>query len=477
MNSKTISQGALYLTIANLSFLFSGYIINIGLGRILGPETYGIYAIIISIATMFNLILVSGIPQAIAKYTSEDVSHGKDVMKTGLILAVALCIVFYIFLIFVSSEISSLLHDASLTPYIQIVSLMIVTYGPLYTIIGYFNGIQNYSTQAFLIIFYNFIKPVLIFTFIFMGFSLWGAVVGFVLSPLIPLIVGIFLIGFYTLLSAKKFSFKKIIFFSFPIIILSVSTHLILNLDLFFIQGILIDNHLTGLYAAASQIARIPYLIMLGICGALFPAISACMQHQEKIKNYIRESVRYTLILILPVMAIIAATATPLISLLFSENYAAGGEPLQILILGGCLFGIFSLFITIISGCDNPYPAMVFCLVVLIMDLIANLVLVPRMGLTGGAWGTTIASLIGVVVCSVYLYKKFGLFVDWASVLKIIIASLIVYMFLSLIDIQGIFLLIAYALSFTGYLFLLYLMKEISAVDIYRVKKLIPQDW
>jgi stage V sporulation protein B len=473
MSSQTVSQGTLYLTIANLTFLFSGYIINIGLGRILGPESYGTYAIIISIATMFNLIFTTGIPQAVSKYTSEDICHEKNVLKTGLIVSVCLSIVFYLFMIFGSTEIASLLHDTSLTPFIQIVSLMIVTYGPLYAIIAYFNGIQDYRTQSFLNILYNSLKPVLIFTFVFLGFSLWGAVVGFVLSPLIPLIVGIMLIGFHTLLSAKNFSFNKIIIFSVPIIILSVSTNLILTLDLFFIKGILLDNQLTGLYSAASQIARIPYFIMMGICAALFPAISACMQHQEKIKKYIRESVRYTLILIIPVTAMIAATAIPLISLAFSENYIAGGEPLEILIFGICLFGIFSLFITIISGCDNPYPAMGFCLIVLIIDFFANLVLVPRMGMNGGAWGTTIASLIGLGICSVYLQRKFGMFVEGLSVLKIIIASSIVYMILSLIDIQGIFLIIAYAISFSGYLLLLYLMKEITAVDISLIKKLI----
>jgi O-antigen/teichoic acid export membrane protein len=131
----SISQGTLYLTIANLTFLLSGCIINIGLGRMMGPESFGIYAVIISIATIFNLIFSTGIPQAISKYTSEDVCHKKSVLKSGLILSIFLCIVFYVFMIFGSSEIASLLHDTSLTPYIQIVSLMIVTYGPLYAII------------------------------------------------------------------------------------------------------------------------------------------------------------------------------------------------------------------------------------------------------------------------------------------------------------------------------------------------------
>jgi O-antigen/teichoic acid export membrane protein len=318
------------------------------------------------------------------------------------------------------------------------------------------------------------LKPVLIFTFVFLGFSLWGAVVGFVLSPLVPLIVGVMVIGLHTIISAKKFSYNKIIIFSVPIIILSVSTNLILNLDLFFIKGILIYDQFAGLYSAASQIARIPHFIMIGVCAAIFPVISACIQHQEKIKKYIFESVRYTLILLLPITAIIAATATPLISFLFSANYTAGGEPLKILIFGGCLFGIFSLFITIISGCNNPYSAMGFCLVVLIIDFISNMILVPSQGMIGGAWGTTIACLIGVVICFVYLHRKFGMFVDALSILKIIVASSIVYIILTLINPQGFFLIITYVISFSGYLLLLYLMNEITAIDISRVKELIP---
>ena len=49
---------------AQAAFVASGYAIHIGLARLLGPSDYGIYAVVISLMTMVNLIHTTGISQA-----------------------------------------------------------------------------------------------------------------------------------------------------------------------------------------------------------------------------------------------------------------------------------------------------------------------------------------------------------------------------------------------------------------------------
>jgi len=468
MSSQSVSQGTIYLIFANLSFLISGYIINIGLGRIFGPESYGMYAVIIAIVTMFNLIFTTGIPQAVSKYTSEDPGHQKNVLKAGLVLSVCFSIAAYLIIVLESPAIALVLHDPSLTLYLQVVSVMIVTYGPLYVIAAYFNGIQDYRIQSYLNILYNVLKPALIFTFVLMGFSLWGAIMGFVLSPIIPLYIGILSIGLSTIVSTENFPIKKILAFSIPIVILSVSTNLILSLDLFFIKGTLMNNQITGLYSAASQIARIPYFIMLGISAALFPAISSCMENRDKIQNYIRESVRYTLILIIPVAMVISVSSIPLISLIFSDDFAAGGQPLEVLIFGICFLGLFSLFLTIISGCNQPYLALFLTLFVLIIDFVANSILVPVAGMSGGALATTISGAAGAGICSVYLYRKYGSFIGGVSLMKILFSAAVAAFLVKYLNFTDYFLIIGYFAAFFVYLTMLYLLQEIHSHDIRR---------
>jgi len=463
-----VIRGALYLVIAQLGFLVSGYVIHIGLGRSLGPASYGIYAIIISIATFFNLFFTTGIPQAVSKYGAENHTHAMDVLRSALIISLLMSAIISVVLILFSPVFSALLHDNSLTVYIQVISVMMVLYGPFAIIAGYYNGIQDYRTQSLLYTSYNILKPVLIFVFVFSGFSLWGAVLGFVFSPLIPLVLGLLAIGLHPLLSAHNFSFGKIILFSLPVMGLSAITNLILTLDLFFIKSILADNQIAGYYSAASQIARMSYVVIWGISFAIFPAIAACMQNQEKIRDYLSESLRYTLLLIIPFTVVLAITATPLISLIYSSQYAPGGVPLEILFIGMAFYGLFFMLVMIICSCNRPYLAMGLSFMVLIIDFVANSVLVPMMGMTGGAWATTTASAIGVGLCLLYLNKKYGSFFQGMSTLKIIVSTAFVSLFVKIIDFQGVFLIIGYLIAFLGYFAVLYLLREIKSRDIDR---------
>jgi O-antigen/teichoic acid export membrane protein len=64
MKKQNVTHGTIYLMFAQAAFVASGYAIHIGLARLLGPSDYGIYAVVISLMTMVNLILTTGIPQA-----------------------------------------------------------------------------------------------------------------------------------------------------------------------------------------------------------------------------------------------------------------------------------------------------------------------------------------------------------------------------------------------------------------------------
>lgn len=72
MKKKNVTHGTIYLMFAQAAFVASGYAIHIGLARLLGPWDYGIYAVVISLMTMVNLILTTGIPQAVSKYVAHD---------------------------------------------------------------------------------------------------------------------------------------------------------------------------------------------------------------------------------------------------------------------------------------------------------------------------------------------------------------------------------------------------------------------
>lgn len=471
---QSIAQGATYLLVAQISFVLSGYVIHVGLGRYLGPEMYGIYAIVISIATIFNLILTTGLPNATSKYVSE-LNHDtrqRSIVKTSFLLSLFIGL-FCSFTIFISAEtMAEQLNDPTLALYIKLISLMMPLHAIFAIIKGYYNGIMDYKIQSYLILFYEIIKPALIFLLVFAGFSVFGAILGFVISPMMPLIFGLYLIGLTSIIKSGSYPPMKLLQFAVPIIAFSAVINLIMTLDLFFVKRILIDNELVGLYSAASMISRVPYFLMSALTLALFPAISANAHNQMKMQKYISEALRYALFFILPTTAMIAASSTTLVSWLYSSAYQPAGESLRILTIGLCFLSIFAVLTTIISGTGNPKISMYLSVVVLVSDFLLNTIMVPIWKMLGAAVATTFSCLIGVLFAALYVNKKYNTLTSMSSTMKIIIASASIFGINVYLNFEGIYLLIGYVISGIIYVGLLLFFGEIGEKDIRRLKKL-----
>lgn len=474
MQSQGVIKGTIYLLIAQIIFLLSGYIVHIGIGRFLGPSIYGIYSVAISVATVFNLFLTTGLPQSVTKYISEDTSQSKAVLRTSLLISVLASTVFSATILIGADGIAEILNDPSLAEYFRLTSLMILAYGPLTIIMAYFNGVKDYRTQALLLSLFYILKPIFIFSLVFIGLSIWGAVFGFAVAPVIPLLIGLGLVGSDLYKGGEGFPAKKIISFALPVIVLSAAINLILNLDLFFIKSILIDNSIAGFYSAASMIGKVPYMLMAAVTAALFPAVSASMHEHGRVQNYISESLRYALLFILPGTAMVAATSTAVVTLIYSDIYQPAGAPLAILIVGICLFGIFALLTTIVSAVGRPGVAMAMGINVLAVDFALNWLMVPAFGMVGAAGATTLSCTFGLGIAAAYVYWRYRVLMPAVSAAKIMAASLLVFIALYSVPVSGPMLLVAYGAAGIGYFLVLYLMGEIQERDIDRLRRLIP---
>jgi len=472
MQRQGLIAGTTYLLIAQAVFVLSGYAIHVGLGRLLGPSDYGIYSVVIYVATVFNLILTTGLPYAASKFISENESQSQCIMKSSLSLSAILGIAVSTMIFFGAELISTILNDITLSPYIRLISIMMPIYALRTAIIGYYNGMRSYKIQAFLLLLYDISKPFVIFLLVFLGFSEWGAVLGFALGPILPMLAGFYLMGLQVF-RARSYSYKKLLKFAIPIIVFSLSINLIMSMDLFFVKRILMNNELAGFYSAASMIAKVPYTLLGALTAALFPAISASMNDQERTHEYISESIRYTLLVLVPLTFIIAASSGGLVSLIYSKVFAPAGEPLGILIIGEGFFAMFSVLTTVISGSGKPGISMVLSLMILFADLMSNQILVPIWGMLGAALSTGISSAIGLSLSAFFVYRHHRVLMSALSTAKILLASLLIYAGITYIRPEGLLLVLVYFLAGVLYLAILYILKEITPNDMARFGRLL----
>jgi O-antigen/teichoic acid export membrane protein len=309
-----------------------------------------------------------------------------------------------------------------------------------------------------------------VFIFVLFGFGVKGAVGGYIAAAAAGLLVARGLCNI-TKIDAK-FSLKKILIFSFPIVLFSIATSLLLNVDLLFIKAILQNNKLTGFYAAAANLARPVWLLAGAISGVLLPSVSMSSFNNDiaLTKKYINQAMRYTLMLLMPLAFIINGTADGFVQLLYSSKFLASGEPLGILIIGFLIFSLFYICSTFITAIGKPGLSLSFILIVVPIDIVLNLILIPAHQILGAAIATSIAFLIGLLLAGGYILKQYKTLLEFTSFLRISFASIIIYLISIKYHYNGMLLLGEYLFLFLIYFGLLVIFKEINKDELKSIK-------
>src|SRR5260221_5181686 len=213
MKKTSLGHGTIYLTISTIVFVASAYLTNIILGRYLGPASYGIYGVIITLMTAINLTQTSGLPIAVAKFVAEDEEKADAVLKSGLIVQIISTLAVSILVFIFARPIAGLFRDFSLTPYIQLSSAIFPLYGIYAVYANYYNGLHFFQKQALISIIYAVSKFIAMITLIYF-FHVYGAILAFIISPIVSLLFGFH----FPKKNQQAFPYKKLILFSLPLI-------------------------------------------------------------------------------------------------------------------------------------------------------------------------------------------------------------------------------------------------------------------
>lgn len=469
-------KGILYLTLSKYYFIVLGYGIYFGLTRILGPEKFGIYSIVISLTSVINAALITGTIQSVSKFVSEDEKFALAIKNKAL--KIQLIIGGTIFLIyFLSANLIALFFkDTTLTFYFRLSSLIIISYSFYAVFVGYFNGRRRFKIQALLDMTFSTIKLTLILLFVYLGYSITGALTGFVLAAFIILLISVLFCGFQT--TNLSFEGKKIVHFEILIMIFTLIINLLMNVDLFLVKALSpmeVANSSAGYYAAALTIARVPYQAIISITLVLFPLISRATFISDKLKtaSYISNAFRYSYMLLLGFVVLISSNSKQIISLLYTDKYLAGSQPLAILSFGLLFFSLFIISTIIISGSGRPIISVGIGIIAILIDIGLNYLLIPKFHLVGAAFATTFTLFGSFLMCLGYIKRRFGVFMPMSSFLKISNCGIIIYLSALLFRVSNLFLLPKLAILGIMYFLLLSISRELKKEDVRRFKGVI----
>ena len=379
--------------VKNSAWLFSAEVFSklVALGiqiiaaRYLGSKGYGIF----SFSFVAAAIILDFVDYGLRTYLTRELSRRPDDTKSLLvnIFAVKWCLTLItVFVLFGIYSWLPLDRETLCVMAIMAAAMILNGYSEIY--LGVFRAFERMKLVASLMV----IQRAVFFVIGFLVLVLGGGIIEFSAIFLLASILNFLLARNFLKDQRKKFfanidvSLAKTIFNESKYLCLAI-----LFVWLYFrIDSVLIFLFLgkeeTGLYVAAFKLIESLALILASIRGALFPALSrAFLEDPKELHQIWERAVRFLFLITIPISVIAVTLAPQLIAIIFGPDFMASALVLQIL-AAPFLFLVLNEFITYLLLAVNKTRSVIkIAIVGAIFSVVANILIIPRMGITGAA--------------------------------------------------------------------------------------------
>ncbi len=263
------------------------------MGRTLGPEDFGVFEVLLSMIYIIVIPLMA-IQTSLSKFVAEFKINKKEekisylffksLKKIGLIG-------FFFGLIFmgISPLMSSFLKLDKLGPFIIIgifMSFMFLV--PVFR--GFIQGLQRFKLLGMTYILESLTKIFIGIPLIYFGLRLNGAITGFILSFVFPLLIIFYFLKRLFVKAKEKFDTSRIYQYSFPVLFMLISLTAFYTLDVILVKRFF--NPLdTGYYAALSLFGKIVFFMSMSISMVMFPKVSELASQNKNTKSLLFKSI------------------------------------------------------------------------------------------------------------------------------------------------------------------------------------------
>ncbi|MCX8147367.1 MAG: flippase [Candidatus Woesearchaeota archaeon] len=436
------AKKALYGTIAVLLISlisgFIGYLLRLVLARNLTQTDYGMFYATFSLFGLLALFKSLGLNEANAKLIPEYLNKKNYAAIKGIIVSV-------FSLQFISSTtitiIMFLLSDYLAENYLhsQDASIIIKLFAIMFWLIPFENFFRS-SFHGFQKMLYYAGVELLRVLFIFISTSIllrkdlgifapsisYVAAYVFISIICIPFFIRMFPQFTKTKALISSSLIKKLIKFGFSVMIGLFGSVVLSYTDTTMIS-IFKGLEDVALYQVAYPTSTILLYFGSAIAAVLLPLSSElwAKKEKEKLKSGIGLLYKYSFMIVLPAGLLFLSFPEIILNILFGERYINASFVLQILGIGAAFYTIGLLNLNILSGIGKPKENAKVILVAALFNVIANLILIPPLGIMGASITTFCGYAIILMVTSYKVRKYIKVKIPWLNWLKNLVAGVV----------------------------------------------------
>src|SRR5262249_47418176 len=118
--AKVAGRGTIFITLAKVWFMVTGYAIHFVLARLMSVENYGLYQVVIGVVSIINAVITIGTSQTVSKYVSQDEAAAGGVKRAALRLQVVVGGGASLGFCLLAPAVAAYMKDAQLTAYLRL---------------------------------------------------------------------------------------------------------------------------------------------------------------------------------------------------------------------------------------------------------------------------------------------------------------------------------------------------------------------
>lgn len=397
---KDISASTLQVVINQLLGLTIFYITS----RYLSKEVFGELNWTIAIVSTIIVFLGLGMEQIVLKRIASN-ENGMLASEVFLFHTIISALLFIAILVMLQMIFSTFFYKHYFIWGISFALLISYLCSPFKQII---NGKEKFSHLAIVLIAANFFKAVLLIAFLlFWNLSVMQLIIIFVISGIGEYLVGMLVLHklkFFVRPRVNKKEFFSLIHESMPQLGVIIFDSALARID-WILLGFMANTVATAEYAFAYKIFEISRLPMLVIAPVILPKFSRYFAEEflsDKIKINLQLLFRFEIIIAFVIPIFFNLVWTPFFAALTNGKYGATNENVYLILSFSIPLHYITNFLWTLAFTQKQIRQTFFITIVTsVLNIILNLLLIPRLGTIGAAISFSVSTVVQVV-----LYKK-----------------------------------------------------------------------
>jgi O-antigen/teichoic acid export membrane protein len=483
--TKRVFRGSLFVFIASIITAFLGYFIRVILARKLSVEDYGLFFAVFAFISFLLFFRDLGLGSALIKHLAEFKAKRKfNEIKTSIVSVffslLILSTIFGIVLYFLAPFLAESYFKDSRATYILYFFIAYILFSALYLFLtNIFQGFQKIKIFALMEPIRLGLALILIFVFLDLGYGIFSPVIAYAISWIavfllfLPFAWIVFSFLKYKIKNVRKIT-KQLYIFGIAIALAHIGAKIIARIDTLMLTYF---RSLTevGVYNVVLPTALLFLFFSSSISPVLYPLVSELWAKKDKkrLSEGIKLLHKYSFLITMPAFLTVFVFSSLFLKILFGMDYISGSIALQILLIGILFLLVSTVNNTVLSAIGKPSAVTKSFIFVAIVNIVLNLVLIPKFGVNGAATATSCSYLLLLIISTKYLVQYIKLQIPilaWIKTFFIGVIFTLIAFVMKKILIMNVWseLIITVSVAGIAYLILSYWMQ---LIDIKELKK------